>query len=185
MQAHALKSVLPALALAVAAPLAHAVGVTNGDFETGDLSGWTVTGGGVFTGVDAPSAHGGTYGAYFGEDSPGSSIAQFIATTPGASYVVSFWLQLDDSAVPSSFSWSWDGAAQALLTNSPGFGYTLFSTTVTATFAATPLWFSFTNPNSFWLLDDVSVTPVPEPAACALFVGGALLLAARARRRSR
>ncbi len=182
MKSHALKAAL--LACALAAPLAYAVGVNNGDFETGDFTGWIVTGGGAFTGVDALSAHTGSFGAYFGEDSPGSSIGQDIATTPGGIYHVSFWVQLDDSAVPSSFGWSWDSAAQGQLTNAPGFAYTLISATVVASGSVTPLRFTFTNPNSFWLLDDVSVTPVPEPAMPVLFGGGALwLLGALARRR--
>jgi hypothetical protein len=182
MKSQQLKATL--LALTLAAGSVHAVGVVNGDFETGDFTGWSVAGASFYTGVDAPSAHTGLYGAFFGEDSPGSSISQNVATAPGGIYVVSFWVQLDDSAVPSSFSWSWGGVAQApALSNASGFNYALVSATVTASGASTPLQFSFTNPNSFWLLDDVSVTPVPEPATPMLWSAGALLLAALARRR--
>lgn len=169
-----------AAALALAAPAARAQMVTNGDFETGSFSGWTVSGATGFTGVDALSAHGGGFGAYFGESSPGSSISQAIATTPGASYRVTFWLDLQDSAQPNGFSWTWGGVTQALnLSNSSRFDYTGFVAIVSASSASTMLRFSFTNPNSYWLLDDVVVTPVPEPAVWALALLGAAALGLR------
>ena len=70
-------------------------------------------------------------------------------------------------------------------TNTAAFDYTEFSAIVTATGASTALSLSFTNPQSFWLLDDVSVTavtaPVPEPESVALMAAGLLFLLGRRR----
>jgi len=51
------------------------------------------------------------------------------------------------------------------LTNAAAFGYTNFSTFVTATGAASSISFNFRDPQSFWLLDDVSVTAVRSHAS--------------------
>lgn len=175
-----------ALMAVVAAPLAHAAGlVVNGDFESGSLSGWTQSGNTDFSGVDPFAAHNGAFGAYFGPEAAGS-ISQTLATVAGTSYKVDFWLELDDSAQPNLFSWTWSGAAQTpSFTNASEFGYTEFLATVVATGASTALSFSFTNPQSFWLLDDVSVTAVtaavPEPESIALMAAGLLVLLGRRR----
>jgi hypothetical protein len=85
--------------------------VTNGSFETGDLTGWTVTGGGTYpvsviitngvTGsafgeaipsdpltVGSPDA-GGNYAAYFVDDSAHQTLSQSVFLTPG-NYEVGF-----------------------------------------------------------------------------------------------
>jgi hypothetical protein len=175
---------IAAAALAALAPLAHA-GPANGGFETGDLTSWTQSGDIDFSGVDTFAAHSGTFGAFFGPEDAGR-ISQSFATTVGTVYKVDFWLELDDSATPNSFFWSWNGVKQgAGLNNSAAFDYTEFSGFITATGASSTLEFTFLNPNSFWLLDDVSVTAVPEPETYALFASGLLALAVVARRRRR
>lgn len=174
-----------ALGFAAALPAAHAANLlTNGDFETGDLTGWTLTGESDATGIDPFAAHGGTYGAYFGPTDPGG-IEQQIATVAGQTYKVDFWLELDDSAQPNSFTWSWNGVAQSpSFVNVNGFDYVELSTLVKATGAATTVGFTFTNPQSFWLLDDVSVAAaVPEPTSALLMALGLAVFAGVAVRR--
>ena len=70
--------------------------IVNGDFETGDFTGWTTTPaatGSNFGVTTLPPAHD-TLGAFFSADgSDFDTISQTFATTPGAFYDVSFFYQ--------------------------------------------------------------------------------------------
>ena len=85
--------------------------VSNGSFETGSFSGWTLTGDTSFSGVGEAIGRAGGFGAYFGPDGV-ATLSQVINTVPGTGYAVRFWLALDDSATPNSFAWSWGGATR-------------------------------------------------------------------------
>jgi len=158
--------------------------VVNGGFETGTFAGWTQTGDTGFSGVDPFSARTGSYGAFFGPELVGG-ISQSFATAASTVYRVSFSLALADSAQPNSFSWSWNGVTQApTFSNAAAFGYTDFSSFVSATGATTTIAFNFANPQSFWSLDNVAVTvsAVPEMPINALLGAGLLLISATAKR---
>ncbi|WP_165917609.1 PEP-CTERM sorting domain-containing protein [Roseateles saccharophilus] len=165
---------------------AHANLVTNGDFETGDFSGWITVLDPLYdsvTGV-APVPQAGLYGASFGGAK--SSISQTIATVAGANYVVSFWLQLEADVTgadqPNAFSFDFGGATGTSLVNASAFGYTPFEATFIASSASTDLTFNFSEGPAFWDIDSIQVK-LPEPGSIALLVAAGLGGAVATRRR--
>ncbi len=79
-------------------------GITNGGFETGDLTGWTASG--ASTSVVSSGAHSGTYAARLGSTSPtngDSSIAQTF-TVPSGTTALSFWYKM---TCPDTLTYDW------------------------------------------------------------------------------
>ena len=130
--------------------------VINGDFETGNLFAWTNdpmsfdnVGGGSWY------AHSGSYGLELATDTGGSSyLCQGLATKPGATYLLSFWL--DSVSGIAGFSASWGGATIWSATNIPAVGWTNVQVLASATVSNTLLNFTF-NGMSLLGLDDVDV----------------------------
>jgi len=159
--------------------------VQNGDFETGDFTGWTQFGDTTFTGVDTFAPQAGTYAAYFGPTSPGG-IDQTIATSPGQGYVVSFWLQTEADvngvATPNFFEFNWDGGpAELTIVNAPASPYTQYSFRLVASSSSTDLRFTFSDTPAFLDFDSVSVIPEPGSLALLGLAGGIAALARRRR----
>lgn len=164
--------------------------IVNGDFETGDFTGWTLAGDTsdpTTFGVDESNPHSPTHNAYFGPFGDSLTLSQSFATTPGGSYVFDYWLQSEDGG-PSPqnlFSVSFGGTTLETLIDVPAFSYRNESFTVTATSALTTVTFSFRNDSAYFDLDDVRVRSVPEPGGFVCLAIGAVLACGYRLRRSR
>ncbi len=68
-------------------------GLENGDFETGDNTGWSIH---QSTAITGGAAHGGSYGAHLkGNGGWGGMLTQTIGVKAGQSYILSFWIKVN------------------------------------------------------------------------------------------
>jgi hypothetical protein len=161
--------------------------ITNGGFEDGNFTGWTVNAGSTFvemTGFDGYAPNSGTYFAALGNvGSIGTVMQTPIIDTAGQNYTLTYFLASNGTS-PASFSAEWDGVvlAGSQLTNpNSGSAYVQFIFTVTGTGSDT-LTFNERNDPAYMALDDVSLNPaaaVPAPIVGAglpglIFAGAGL-----------
>ncbi len=174
--------------------------VTNGGFETGDLSGWTATGdvtssdfASQFYGVDTLDAAAGTYGAYLGSEFAPLTLSQTLTVQPGHYYDVSFSLAQNSAPATgftNSFVASFAGQTFFSVTNAPVSAFTNYSFTVsTSPGASTAAVLQLTSQNDlgYFSLDNVSVSTgaaTPEPATFLLIAPGVGVLALLRRKTS-
>ncbi|MGA2724392.1 MAG: PEP-CTERM sorting domain-containing protein [Bryobacteraceae bacterium] len=148
--------------------------VMNCGFETGGSDDWTVTLAplGSFIYVLPADPHSGTYALWFGDtDNEDDSLSQNVATTPGATYDLQFWLRHDLTDSDNQFSASWNGVTEYYLFNAASFAYTLVNIPgLVATGTSTPLTFAGYEGPSEYILDDVSVVQTPEPGSILLLM---------------
>jgi hypothetical protein len=183
-------------ALAISGGPAMAELVTNGGFETGDFSGWTVTGDGIS--VDNVFPKTGLFDAAFGAssvDSDPGMLSQVLTIVPGHDYTLAFALTDESGAPTNSFTVTIGNFSAPITGDQAGPAYTpeLFNVPAADLIGTTTtLSFSGTNDTGAWNLDDVSVTSVgvavPEPSSAAMLGGASvmvLLFWARFRQSSR
>ncbi len=143
--------------------------VVNGNFETGDFTGWTLGGNygmswaGAQTSVDS-QAESGQYAAAIGAMGSDATLSQTLQTVAGKQYTLSFWLA-NNGAGTNDFTVKWNGATVMALANAPAQGYTQYTFTVTATGATSTLEFDGRQDPSSWRLDNISVTGIGTQAS--------------------
>ena len=172
----------PASITATVAPVYSGL-VLNGGFETGDFTGWTLSGSDtndIFVDDGSQSGinpHSGNYLAALGPIGSLSYLSQALATTPGAVYSLSFWLDSPDGLTNNEILVSWGGETPFDETNLSEIpGWTNLQFTVVATNSSTVLQFGSRDDNSYFGLDDISVVPAPLGIASVRLSGADLVL---------
>ncbi len=157
--------------------------IQNGGFETGDFSDWTLAGNpnsstnflngvvgvGTLSDGSGPSfIHSGNFGAFLG-DTNLAYLSQTIQTTPGQSYLLSFWLDNPVNGAGQQFLVDWNtnrvSTNRIYFISSPGvLAWKQLTFVVKATDTNATLQFGAENPPDGFGLDDVSLLAVFGPA---------------------
>jgi hypothetical protein len=195
-------TVIMAASLAVGLSLqAQANFINNGGFETGDYTGWTLSGNtsGLFVRTSGqPGGYDPNSGTFFAAGGPAGSlgfISQTFSDTAGQDLQISYYFA-SNGTTPNEFEVLYNAAVLFDQSDIPATGvsspwpYVNHTFNVTATGSDT-LEFGFRDDPSVLALDDVSVNPlstVPEPFSFLMVSTGlaslGLIRLAQARRKA-
>lgn len=140
---------------------AGAASIVNGDFETGDLTGWTASGPIQVVEYEIGSTYG-HYSTHVGPTS-GGALSQSIATTSGEHYFVSFDLIGDPDGSHTPLTVTWGGTTLLNVADvQPGVYHYAFD--VVGDPSATTLQFQYADDADGMILDNVNVNPETGPA---------------------
>ncbi|KQT78556.1 flagellin, partial [Methylobacterium sp. Leaf466] len=129
--------------------------LANGGFES-DLADWTL-GGNTSLVFTNGTAHSGAKGLAMGTVGGSAVLSRTLATVPGETYVIDFWLR-NAGGTPNQFKVSWDSTVLASHVDVPAQPYTHYQFTVTASATTSALAFEARQDPSYWYLDDIAVT---------------------------
>jgi hypothetical protein len=176
------------LALAAGNANAGANLITNGSFETGDFTGWTLSGNTTYTGVTDVPLYGTLYAedgndyAYLGPVGSDGYLSQTFTDSPGVLYSVSLFFA-SDGETPNDFGVTGPGSlVLSTIYDVPNtYGWVGYFGKFTGSGSDT-ITFNYSDDNGFLALDNVSVT-VPEPSVWAMLILGMAGLGVVLRRR--
>ena len=149
--------------------------VTNGGFETGDLTGWSCTGGDSCN-ASSGSPHTGLWNMQGYDNSGFATLSQTIDTILGESYDFSFFSHTNTDVTANVLRYQIGSGAIAGVLRTSSYAQTATSFVASSASTAISLFFETDGGTGTWRIDDVSVTgagpgpePVPVPATLALF----------------
>jgi hypothetical protein len=126
------------------------------------------------------NAHTGVWDVQFGatnpDDATAGTLSQAITTTPGSTYLVTFFLMNTDGP-HNTFLATFGGQTVLSLNDAAAFQYTEYSLQLKATSTSSVLAFSAEQDPGFFYLDDVSVEAAPAPVIGGGLTSFGLLLA--------
>jgi uncharacterized repeat protein (TIGR03803 family) len=147
-----------ALLTIVAPPL-----IDNGGFESGDFTGWTLSGNTANLSVQSNPAfvHSGSFSAALGGAGSAGYLTQTAATVPGDVYRLSLWVNSSNGLASNELDVLWNGGIVFSQSDVFAAGWSNLEFTVSATNISSSISIGVRDDSGFIALDDVSLTLTP------------------------